>query len=531
MPVASTSTASPPPLPALTPIADSLLACRFSSWYPALRKVSPKATIIDVESIQPDFYDWLEEDGLILPLGSGEGVIGGEVESRSSLEFDQDAGGAGDEERNGADPHDDSDSDSDSGSEGSEYQARDFSRLDEKIREVIEKYGGDVFPKLDWSAPRDAAWILPGQTLKCTTPADVYLLLKSSDFISKDVMQAQELQNGVDAAANGTGQPTDAGGDLPEAELASLSLSTAPASETADPTTSGTASPRGKVNLNLVLKRHFAVNPSHEFRCFVRAGTFVAIAQRDGTYYDFLQPKPTQKDVRQKLYDFWNDNLRERLGTSTSASGTPLQDYVFDAYFTKDRSRVFLMDVNPYLPRTDALLWDWDELEEHAQRIRDRQWKERNGITVEDEDDEEDDEEDDDDDDDEGADSEHGSQGEDDDAEGSYEAPHTDPPGQESFMRIYLDGSRPPELLTRPTTDSDSQSPPRPRLPTLRLADNDPQSCRGGGGGSSLTSGGSSRGGPTYASNMMPRDVLDVSSGRGIEEFARIWKEEVEKAS
>ena len=34
---------------------------------------------------------------------------------------------------------------------------------------------------------QDAYWVLPGNTLKCSSPADVYLLLKSSDFIHHDL--------------------------------------------------------------------------------------------------------------------------------------------------------------------------------------------------------------------------------------------------------------------------------------------------------------------------------------------------------
>ena len=34
---------------------------------------------------------------------------------------------------------------------------------------------------------QDAVWISPGNTLRCTTPAEIILLLKSSDFISHDL--------------------------------------------------------------------------------------------------------------------------------------------------------------------------------------------------------------------------------------------------------------------------------------------------------------------------------------------------------
>lgn len=47
-----------------------------------------------------------------------------------------------------------------------------------------------MFPKLNWSSPKDAQWIAFGNTLKCTSPSDIYLLLKSSDFIVHDLKYA-----------------------------------------------------------------------------------------------------------------------------------------------------------------------------------------------------------------------------------------------------------------------------------------------------------------------------------------------------
>lgn len=35
---------------------------------------------------------------------------------------------------------------------------------------------------------------------------------------------------------------------------------------------------------------------------------------------------------------------------------------VFDVYITRDEARVFLIDINPYAPRTDPLLFSWEEM-------------------------------------------------------------------------------------------------------------------------------------------------------------------------
>ncbi len=108
----------------------------------------------------------------------------------------------------------DSDSDSDSEDEGNDAQESKsekpapaptyaFPALDAQIREAIRTYEGGVFPKLNFSAPQDAAWLLPaGAPLRCTAPADVYLLLKSSDFVSHDLDEGAVFA-GCDDAVKG----------------------------------------------------------------------------------------------------------------------------------------------------------------------------------------------------------------------------------------------------------------------------------------------------------------------------------------
>lgn len=69
VPVASTSTSSPAALcmPRLT--RSAVDACAFKAWYPKFKKVSPKATIIDLED---GFVDYLKSDGLFLPNSDDE---------------------------------------------------------------------------------------------------------------------------------------------------------------------------------------------------------------------------------------------------------------------------------------------------------------------------------------------------------------------------------------------------------------------------------------------------------------------------
>ena len=77
---------------------------------------------------------------------------------------------------------------------------------------------------------QDASWILPPSSpLKCTSPADVYLLLKSSDFITHDI-DTESVFEGCDDSL-----------------------------------------PQGAYQLELVLRRWYPIDRSRELRCFVRS--------------------------------------------------------------------------------------------------------------------------------------------------------------------------------------------------------------------------------------------------------------------
>ena len=292
--------------------------------------------------------------------------------------------------------------------------------------------------------PKDAAWIVPGTSLRCTTPSDVYLLLKSSDFISKDIRQLQELirmEHGSHETASSSIRPV------------------------------------------LVLKKFFNIPTSHEFRCFVRAGRLICISQRDaGTFFEHLQEESTQLTIRRLLQGFFFSFLRPSYTTATAySSGSsstrfPLDDFVWDAYISRDMSKVFLVDINPYLERTDALLWTWDEVEEMAEDVLR--------------------------------------------SEGFAQGDSSSDSEEETVMRIYTDG-RPPELLHRSDEEPASAaslapSPPAARLPQLRTIASRAQTTQSF---------------PTYARNMVPSDVVGAAEGNSIAEFARDWNDKIAKAS
>ena len=130
-----------------------------------------------------------------------------------------------------------------------------------------------------------------GSPMKCTSPSDVYMLLKSSDFVLHDLDRAQ-LFEGCE-------------GEQPDYQL------------------------------ELVLRKWYPVDRSRELRCFVRrerligayrviianvlADVYAAgISQRDPNYYDFWNEPQTQHKVVQAVQNFWEEHIR---GKWESAEG------------------------------------------------------------------------------------------------------------------------------------------------------------------------------------------------------------------
>ncbi|CAG8481979.1 10208_t:CDS:2, partial [Racocetra persica] len=269
------------PFPPLTE--QHILNCVFSSWYNTFRRVTLKSKII--KPLPEEFIEYLHADGIFLP------------EQKNIIEFSDD-----DEEYTGIG----TDLIEDEG-----QQLPSFPDLEQQIWQTIEEFDGAVFPKLNWSSPRDAVWISATNTLKCNTPSDIFLLLKSSDFVAHDLDHAFE-----------------------DCSYEEESLR------------------RQRPDVfELVLRKWYDVAPSMEFRCFVRNEELVAISQRDINYYPFLVD--VQEDLETKIIQFFNTNIRNKFFN---------RDYVFDVYVTRNRERVWLIDFNPFGPMTDSLLFTWEDL-------------------------------------------------------------------------------------------------------------------------------------------------------------------------
>lgn len=96
--------------------------------------------------------------------------------------------------------------------------------------------------------------------LRCTSPADVYLLLKSSDFATHDLDEGRIFEGCVDNVHFEGHQLTNGLGN-------GLVNGSAPESTNVTPSQGEQG---GTVELELVLKKWYEIERSREVRCFIR---------------------------------------------------------------------------------------------------------------------------------------------------------------------------------------------------------------------------------------------------------------------
>ncbi|WVQ73443.1 hypothetical protein IAR50_003015 [Cryptococcus sp. DSM 104548] len=280
-------------------------AARTSSWHDTFADITFPAQVIDLAELgeQEEFSRWLEADSIFYPEGS-EGTEDTATLSEEPFARSRSSSNA---------------SDASSSSIPPVYR---LPKLNAAIREAIKVFGGAVFPKLNWTSPKDAAFILPQASygpLHCTTPSDIYLLLKSSDFVTHDIDPAT-AHSGLD---------------------------------------SGDPALERKPKIELVLKKFESLNPSREVRGFVRENVLVGISQRDMNFYDHLQPQEIRDKIVQTVKEFWLDEIRDNYEGGAN--------YAFDLYLTPNYEDATIIDFQPYRQSTDALLFAYEELHSIAQ--------------------------------------------------------------------------------------------------------------------------------------------------------------------
>lgn len=253
--------------------------CTFSKWYPKFKSYVPLTRII--KPLPSEFIKYLEQDGIKLPP----------VDQETSIYTSDPVG-------NQANDYGDWEGAREEENEDEIKPLVHFPELHKQIKQAIEELGA-VTPKLNWSSPRDAVWILPNNTTKCTEVNEIYLLLNASNYIVHDLEVSHQQGNEVE----------------------------------------------------LVLRQWFALNPALEFRIFVRDSKIVGATQRDLNYYDYLG---SLSDQLKDLFDEFVEDV--------AIPNFPDKSFVLDLYVPRPFNKVYLIDINPFARKTDSLLYSWNEL-------------------------------------------------------------------------------------------------------------------------------------------------------------------------
>ena len=280
-------------------------ACAIDQWYNEFSKVTFESKILPLPK---QVLDYLRSDaGIILPIECDQD----NTESTKSEEWEEETSNLPDV--------------ANSEIEDQTLQRPSFPDFALLVRRVIADLGGAVIPKLNWSAPRDASWIGLANSLKCTTLSEIFLLLKSSEFIIHDLTQPYK------DCAN---QPIPCKKDS---------------------------------SYVLVLRRWSdKINPGSEFRCFVKNHQLIAVSQRDNTqHYPYI--KKDKESIKRDIKTFFIEHVYSKLISSHQESDNcdlklkSLANFVFDIV-RKQKDLVYLVDFNPFGPTTDSLLFEWTEL-------------------------------------------------------------------------------------------------------------------------------------------------------------------------
>ncbi|CCK68718.1 cell proliferation protein CDC123 KNAG_0B02750 [Huiozyma naganishii CBS 8797] len=282
------------PLSDLTVSRSHIENCAFSNWYSLFKQYTPKSKIL--KPVPQSFIEYLEQDGIKLPKDE-------------TVRSFYTSGIAANEDNEYSDWEDD-EAENSSGVRGVQLDhvdpLRDFPDLHNELKSIINDIG-PVTPKLNWSAPKDATWILPNNTMKCIEVNEIYLLLNASNYIMHD------LQHAFDEC--------------------------------------GQQEQGGRPQYELILREWFNINPAMEFRVFVKDQRIIGVTQRDINYYDYLDAlSETFKDL---IDEFVDEVVTPKF---------PDSSFVLDVYIPRPFQKVYLIDINPFARKTDTLLFSWNEL-------------------------------------------------------------------------------------------------------------------------------------------------------------------------
>uniref|UniRef100_A0A8C1IBJ1 Translation initiation factor eIF2 assembly protein n=1 Tax=Cyprinus carpio TaxID=7962 RepID=A0A8C1IBJ1_CYPCA len=246
---------------------EQVVNCQFSVWYPLFKKHTIKSLILPIPQ---NVIDYLLDDGTLVVSGSSQTQINHSDSDEEDVQWT-------DDETTTA------------------VTAPEFPEFNIKVQEAINVLGGCVFPKLNWSAPRDANWIALNSSLQCQSLSDIFLLFKSSDFITHDLTQPF----------------LHCSDDSP------------------DPT----------INYELVLRKWSELIPGAEFRCFVKENKVIVVLDvyRDSSGRVWLIDFNPFGEVTDSLLFTWEElTSGKHLTASQTQEDTTLQDGPAFRYTTSE---------------------------------------------------------------------------------------------------------------------------------------------------------------------------------------------------
>lgn len=252
--------------------------CSYLNWCPYFKLHVPEATVL--RPLPQAFLDYLSGDSIRLPTTAN--VKRNDENEYSDWE---------DEESESVNP------------------LEHFQDFHQDLKGIVESYGR-VLVKTNWTAGKDAKWILINNSLQCTSVNDVYLLLNASDHIAHDL----------------DGHVYDECEDKEDGP---------------------------HIEPELVVKKWINdFNPALEFRIFIKDKKILGVSQRDPGHYIYLEELIPQ--LKEAIKSFHSEFL--------SKLQFPLRDYILDVYLPRPYCQVVVIDVNPFLRKWDLLLFTWHEL-------------------------------------------------------------------------------------------------------------------------------------------------------------------------
>jgi len=271
-----------------TMLVEEVMRCSFPAWYKTFEKVTIPSVCVPLPAAVVDYL--LEDGQLVLPSECNK-------ENYDCGEDDYDEFG---------------DTEWDQVDQETELSQKTFPEFSAKIKESLVNFGGEMFIKLNWSSPKDATWVGFNNSIRCTSLSQLYLLLKSSDFIAHDLT-------------------------LPF-KFCEDNLEQKPS-----------------IEYTLVLRDWMDVNPGLEFRCFVVGQELIAVSQRDdSSFYDHILKQ--EESIRRDIITFFREHIQDKF---------PSENYVFDVIRSR-KDKVILVDFNPFGETTDSLFFTWDELKDES---------------------------------------------------------------------------------------------------------------------------------------------------------------------